>query len=83
MDPKNNPHSNDPMHGVKLADILEYLVANLGWEEMANFVNIRCFKNNPTINSSLTFLRRTPWARKEVEELYLKCIKARPLWSMQ
>jgi len=71
----NNPsgdQSNNPLHGVKLADILEYLVEEIGWENMANEVNINCFKSNPSIKSSLKFLRRTPWARNKVEKLYLK-----------
>lgn len=71
----NNPsgdQSNNPLHGVKLVDILEYLVEEIGWENMANEVNINCFKSNPSIKSSLKFLRRTPWARNKVEKLYLK-----------
>ena len=63
---------NNPLHGVKLADILNELVADIGWEQMAAEVNINCFKSNPTINSSLKFLRKTPWARAKVEALYLK-----------
>jgi len=74
----NNPHSKDPMHGVKLQDILEYLVENIGWERMAEEVRIRCFHHDPSIKSSLAFLRKTPWARTEVEGLYLKVIKALP-----
>jgi len=63
---------NNPLHGVKLADILNFLVAELGWKEMAKEVNVNCFKSNPTINSSLKFLRKTPWAREKVEQLYLR-----------
>ena len=62
---------NNPLHGITLKTILERLVENLGWEEMGERVNIRCFQSEPSIKSSLKFLRRTPWARKEVEELYL------------
>ena len=62
---------NNPLHGVTLKKILETLVDNYGWEEMAESLNINCFKSNPTINSSLKFLRRTPWARAKVEKLYL------------
>lgn len=62
---------NNPLHGVKLKFLLESLVENYGWQYMAKEVNINCFKNNPTINSSLKFLRRTPWARAKVEQLYL------------
>jgi uncharacterized protein (DUF2132 family) len=62
---------NNPLHGVKLADILEELTNEYSWEYLANQININCFKSNPSIKSSLKFLRRTPWARKEVENLYL------------
>lgn len=62
----------NPLHGVTLAMILERLVETLGWEEMGRAVPIRCFTHDPTISSSLTFLRRTPWARAEVEALYLR-----------
>jgi len=65
---------NNPLHGVKLAEILQFLVAEYGWEEMSEQININCFKSNPTIKSSLKFLRRTPWAREKVEKLYLKSI---------
>ena len=67
---------NNPLHGVKLVDILEYLLATKGWENMAEAVDINCFKSNPTIKSSLKFLRRTPWARDKVEQYYLRSIKA-------
>lgn len=66
---------NNPLHGVKLAEILQYLVSTYGWKELSQIVNINCFKSNPTIKSSLKFLRRTPWAREKVERLYLKSIK--------
>lgn len=66
---------NNPLHGIKLADILMALENEYGWEELASKININCFKSNPTIKSSLTFLRRTPWAREKVEQLYLKSIK--------
>lgn len=65
---------NNPLHGVKLADILEFLVEKYGWKEMSLQVDINCFKKNPTIKSSLKFLRRTPWAREKVEYLYLQSI---------
>lgn len=61
----------DPLHGVTLEMILNRLVERLGWAEMGRAVDIRCFQFNPSIQSSLQFLRRTPWARKRVEELYL------------
>jgi uncharacterized protein (DUF2132 family) len=66
---------NNLLHGVKLAEILQYLVSNYGWEELSQKVNINSFKSNPSIKSSLKFLRRTPWAREKVERLYLKSIK--------
>ena len=63
---------SDPLHGVTLKTIVEYLVAVYGWERMGDAIEIRCFTNDPDIQSSLKFLRRTPWARKKVEELYLQ-----------
>ena len=66
---------NNPLHGVKLADILELLVKKYGWEELGDRINIRCFTHDPSIKSSLTFLRKTPWAREKVEQLYLRTIK--------
>jgi uncharacterized protein (DUF2132 family) len=68
---------NNPLHGVKLADILDFLVDKYGWTELGNRINIRCFTDNPSIKSSLKFLRKTPWARTKVEDLYLKSIKKR------
>ncbi len=67
--------SKDPLHGVTLKMILEYLVEHCGWDEMGLLINIRCFNHDPSIKSSLTFLRKTPWARAEVEKLYLRTIK--------
>ncbi|HAT68903.1 MULTISPECIES: VF530 family protein [Croceibacter] len=66
---------NNPLHGVKLADILDTLVNHYGWDELGDLIKINCFNSNPTIKSSLKFLRRTPWAREKVERLYLKTIK--------
>ncbi|MCT4580986.1 MAG: VF530 family protein [Flavobacteriales bacterium] len=65
---------NNPMHGVKLKDVLIYLVDEYGWEELGRRININCFKSNPTMNSSLKFLRKERWARNKVEALYLKSI---------
>ena len=65
---------NNPLHGVKLNDILEFLEKKYGWEELGEMIDIRCFKFEPSVKSSLKFLRRTPWARKKVEELYLRSI---------
>ena len=66
---------NNPLHGKKLADILEALVSEYGWEELGYRIDIRCFNYDPSIKSSLKFLRKTPWAREKVENLYLKTIK--------
>lgn len=66
-----NPGSKDPLHGITLEALLNALVARYGWAELAQRVNINCFKSDPSIKSSLKFLRRTPWARAEVEALYL------------
>ena len=71
--PKEQP--NNPLHGVKLANMLEDLVNQYGWERLAIEININCFKHDPSIKSSLTFLRRTPWARDKVERLYLELIR--------
>lgn len=70
--------SRDPLHGVTLEMILNRLVERLGWEEMGRRVDIRCFNVDPSVSSSLKFLRRTPWARKKVEELYLAADAAAP-----
>jgi uncharacterized protein (DUF2132 family) len=66
---------NNPLHGKTLKAILEYLVKYYRWEGLAYHIDINCFKSNPSINSSLTFLRKTPWARKKVEELYLSLLE--------
>lgn len=64
-------HSNDPLHGKTLEMIVTHLVKKYGWEELGYRIPINCFKLNPSVKSSLTFLRKTPWARKKVEELYI------------
>ena len=66
-----NEQPNNPLHGVTLEMILTRLVEQYGWEELGRRITIKCFTNDPSIKSSLAFLRRTPWARKKVEELYL------------
>jgi len=66
------PQANNPLHGVKLIDMLEALVIHYGWEEMGYAIDIRCFNYDPSIKSSLQFLRKTPWAREKVEQLYLQ-----------
>ncbi len=62
---------NNPLHGITLKAILEDLVARHGWEELGYRINIRCFQSNPSVSSSLKFLRKTPWAREKVEHLYI------------
>ena len=64
-------HPNDPLHGVKLETMLSELVEHYGWEDMACRIRINCFAKDPSIKSSLKFLRKTPWARNKVEKLYL------------
>ncbi|KXK12187.1 MAG: hypothetical protein UZ14_CFX002002541 [Chloroflexi bacterium OLB14] len=63
---------NNPLHGITLETILNRLVEKYGWAELGKRITIQCFINEPSIKSSLKFLRKTPWARKKVEELYLK-----------
>ena len=70
---------NNPLHGVKLVQILERLVEYYGWEYLAERVNIRCFKYNPTMKSSLGFLRKTAWAREHVEDVYLDMLEEKGL----
>lgn len=66
---------NNPLHGVKLEQIINDLVTHYGWEFMGFTIKIRCFTDNPTVKSSLKFLRRTPWARTKVEVMYLNMLK--------
>ena len=68
----NTPQANDPLHGITLKMILTRLVAHYGWKKLGQKIPINCFTKDPTINSSLKLLRKTPWARKKVETLYLK-----------
>ena len=70
----NNTQPNNPLHAIRLIDILEYLVDEYGWEELGYEININCFTNNPSIKSSIKFLRKTQWARDKVEQLYLRAI---------
>ena len=66
--------SKDPLHGITLQKIVEKLVDYYGFDTLGELINIKCFKDNPTIKSSLTFLRKANWARKKVEELYIRTI---------
>ena len=65
---------NNPLHGMKLKEVVEFLVSYYGWEELGERIAINCFLSNPSMGSSLKFLRRTPWAREKVEKLYLTSI---------
>lgn len=67
--------TKDPLHGLSLEAILTKLVAHYGWEELGSIINIRCFNFEPSIQSSLKFLRKTPWARTKVEQLYIRLQK--------
>jgi uncharacterized protein (DUF2132 family) len=68
-------HPNNPLHGKTLEKILEALVDHYGWKTLAKIIDIRCFMFDPTIKSSLKFLRKTPWARSKVEALYIDMLK--------
>ncbi len=70
----SNQNTNDPMHGITLEKIMIELVDHYGWDYLGNRIKIGCFISNPSVKSSLKFLRTTPWARKKVEALYLKLI---------
>ncbi len=71
---ENKPvkRSKDPLHGITLETMLNRLVDQVGWDEMGRRIKIRCFTDNPSVSSSLKFLRKTPWARQKVERLYLR-----------
>lgn len=73
-----NEQHNDPMHGVTLEQVVNSLVEHYGWAKLSTRIKIKCFTNSPTVNSSLKFLRRTPWARKKVENLFI-CWKKREM----
>ena len=66
------PQANNPLHGVTLEMIVTWLVEHYGWLELGRLIDIRCFNHDPSVKSSLQFLRKTPWARKKVEALYLQ-----------
>ncbi len=68
----NQPPHRDPLHGITLERLLTELVEEFGWRDLAHQVPVRCFMFDPTIKSSLTFLRKTPWARAKVEEIYVR-----------
>jgi len=70
----NQIQPNNPLHGITLKQIVEELVAHYGWEALGAQINIRSFTHDPSLKSSLKFLRRTPWAREKVEKLYLETL---------
>ena len=69
-----NQNLKNPLHGITLQKIIEQLVAFYGFDTMGQLINIKCFQENPSLKSSLTFLRKTDWARKKVEELYISSL---------
>ena len=69
-----NENPNNPLHGIKLEMIIDKLVEHYGWNELGYRINIRCFNSEPSVKSSLKFLRKTPWARAKVEKLYIDTI---------
>ena len=73
----------DPLEGKTLEMLLNELVADYGWEELGAMIRVRCFNENPSIKSSLTFLRRTPWARSKVERLYLRTFRRKKKGSIK
>lgn len=70
----NKPQTNNPLHGLTLEQIVNRLLEHFGWNDLGQRINIRCFNNDPSIKSSLKFLRKTPWARKKVEDLYIETL---------
>jgi uncharacterized protein (DUF2132 family) len=70
----NQPRRTDPLHGVTLQAMIEHLVERYGWAGLGKRIDIRCFTQDPSVTSSLKFLRRTPWARAKVESLYLHSV---------
>lgn len=75
----SNPQVNNPLHGVTLEQIVTGLVEHYGWEELGRRIDIRCFNSDPSVKSCLKFLRRTPWARKKVEDLFIATQKS--VWT--
>ena len=73
----HDPQSSDPLHGLTLETVLTALVDRYGWEGLAAKISLNCFKTDPSVKSSLTFLRKTPWAREKVEKLYIRTFAKR------
>jgi uncharacterized protein (DUF2132 family) len=72
---------NNPLHGITLEKIVTKLYEHYGWDELADMINVNCFKNDPSIKSSLKFLRKTPWAREKVEKLYTETFASPSPWD--
>jgi uncharacterized protein (DUF2132 family) len=70
--PQQRPHPHDPLHGITLEQIINQLVQRHGWSEMGRRIPVRCFQFNPSVKSSLTFLRKTPWARQKLEDWFIR-----------
>jgi len=70
-----NENPNNPLHGIKLEEIINFLHSHYGWEKLGEIINIKCFTHDPSVKSSLKFLRKTPWARTKVEKQYLSIKK--------
>ena len=77
MSDEPRAHPNNPLHGITLERMLNELVEELGWDNLADMIRIRCFAYDPSVKSSLKFLRKTPWARQKVEDVYLWMLSER------
>jgi uncharacterized protein (DUF2132 family) len=77
----SDKQANNPLHGITLENVVTKLVDHYGWDGLAQKININCFKKDPSIKSSLKFLRRTPWARDKVEDLYVRTFEKRSPWG--
>ena len=77
----DNKQANNPLHGITIETAVTQLVKYYGWEELAQKININCFKNDPSIKSSLKFLRKTQWAKNKVENLYISTFKKQSPWG--
>lgn len=77
----NQSQPNNPLHGITLAKIVTDLEQHFGWQELAQRISINCFKKDPSVKSSLKFLRKTPWARQKVEQLYIDTFRSHNPWQ--
>ncbi|MBQ0782968.1 MAG: DUF2132 domain-containing protein [Amphritea sp.] len=78
---QQSAQKNNPLHGVTLKQVVTELEAEYGWQELASRIDIRCFKSDPSIKSSLKFLRQTPWAREKVEGLWIRLQESKKIWE--